>query len=86
MLPSSGSTWQFVRRDGGPDRHFKDNREIPIVNYQAMVIDAPRNFQKVLYLSKNIARAGFLTAVSSLADLHGRGTRAVGTSSTPSPA
>jgi len=66
-----GSTWRFVRRDGGPDRRFNNNRQIPIVNYQAMVISGPGNFQKVLYLSKNIVRDRFLAATHALGKLHG---------------
>lgn len=26
-------TWQYVRKDGGPDRRFSNNRQIPIVQY-----------------------------------------------------
>lgn len=66
-----GHTWRFVRRDGGPDRRFNNNRQIPIVNYQAMVVDGPGNFQKVLYLSKNIDRIRFVAAVRALGRLHG---------------
>jgi hypothetical protein len=66
-----GQTWRFVRRDGGPDRRFNNNRQIPIVNYQAMVLNGPGNFQKVLYLSKNIVRDRFLVATRALGKLHG---------------
>jgi hypothetical protein len=66
-----GHTWRFVRRDGGPDRRFNNNRQIPIVNYQAMVLSGPGNFQKVLYLSKNIVRDRLLSATHALGKLHG---------------
>lgn len=66
-----GHTWRFVRRDGGPDRRFNNNFQIPVVNYQAMVVSGPGNFQKVLYLSRNASRAGFLNAIRALAYLHG---------------
>ena len=26
-------TWQFVNKDGGPDRRFKDNRQLPVCEY-----------------------------------------------------
>lgn len=32
-----GQTWKYVRRDGGPDRRFKNNRQLPIVNYPIVV-------------------------------------------------
>ena len=28
-----GQTWQFVNRDGGPDRRFSNNRQLPVVLY-----------------------------------------------------
>src|SRR5262249_29167615 len=28
-----GSTWKYVRRDGGPDRRFSNNRQLPIALY-----------------------------------------------------
>jgi hypothetical protein len=37
-----------------PDRRFNNNRQIPIVYYQAMIVNGPGNFQKVLYLSQSI--------------------------------
>jgi hypothetical protein len=66
-----GHTWRFVRRDGGPDRRFNNNFQIPIVNYQAMVLNGPGNFQKVLYISRNVSRAGFVNAIRALGHLHG---------------
>lgn len=29
----TGETWKYVRRDGGPDKRFKNNYQIPIVKY-----------------------------------------------------
>jgi hypothetical protein len=73
-----GSTWRFVRRDGGPDRRVNNNRQIPIVNYQSMVLNGTGDFQKVLYLSRNISRIRFLAAVAALAKLHGDRIRSSG--------
>lgn len=28
-----GTTWQYVNKRGGPDRRFKDNRQLPILQY-----------------------------------------------------
>lgn len=33
-----GYTWQFVNKDGGPDRRFANNRQIPICSYGVLVI------------------------------------------------
>jgi hypothetical protein len=80
-----GSTWRFVRRDGGPDRRFNNNKQIPIVNYQAMVVNGPGNFQKVLYLSKNASRTRFLAGIAALAKLHGDRVWSSGPEPTSSP-
>jgi hypothetical protein len=36
-----GQTWQFVNRDGGPDRRFKNNRQLPILEYDELAISGP---------------------------------------------
>src|SRR5205085_12261094 len=28
-----GTTWKFVNKGGGPDRRFKDNRQLPVMLY-----------------------------------------------------
>jgi hypothetical protein len=66
-----GSTWQFVRRDGGPDRRFNNNRQLPILRYQVMLMLGPGNFAKVIYLSKSSDRARLSATISGLALLHG---------------
>jgi hypothetical protein len=67
-----GSTWRYVRRDGGPDRRFNNNRQLPIMNYQSMLLSGPGKFQKVVYLSKNSDRTRFRATIAGLAVLHGK--------------
>jgi hypothetical protein len=31
-------TWQYVRKDGGPDRRFNNNRQLPIVMYGVLIL------------------------------------------------
>jgi hypothetical protein len=51
------STWQYVRRDGGPDRRFSNNRQIPIVLYGLLEITSPTGLNIVLHISnKSLAR------------------------------
>ena len=33
-----GHTWQYVREDGGPDRRFNNNRQLPIALYGLLVL------------------------------------------------
>jgi hypothetical protein len=51
------STWQYVRRDGGPDRRFSNNRKIPIVLYGLLKLTSPTGLNIVLHISnKSLAR------------------------------
>lgn len=61
-----GSTWQYVNKDGGPDRRFNGNRQIPKVSYQQMGLQGTAGLQKLLYLSKVADRQRFDTALSKL--------------------
>ena len=44
-----GRTWEYVNKSGGPDRRYKDNRELPRVEYGQLTFrisgEAPRMFQ-----------------------------------------
>jgi hypothetical protein len=35
-----GHTWQYVRKDGGPDRRFSNNRQIPIAQYAHLEVSS----------------------------------------------
>lgn len=45
-----GQTWKYIRRDGGPDRRFNNNRQLPIVKYGMVAISSP-NFIAYLIVS-----------------------------------
>lgn len=61
-----GHSWRFVNKNGGPDRRFNNNRQIPRVNYQKMTLLGPGGFQKVLQISKNNDRSDFDSALNGL--------------------
>lgn len=57
------NTWQYANKDGGPDRRFKNNKEIPVCKYGELKIeigdklllyimtsleDAPKEFQEAM--------------------------------------
>lgn len=53
-----GKTWQYVNKKGGPDKRFKDNRELPIALYQSMHFGSPTGLNELLYVSRiGIAQA-----------------------------
>lgn len=44
-------TWQYVNKNGGPDRRFKNNRQFPVVNYQEIEFNSPSGLRKLLQVS-----------------------------------
>jgi hypothetical protein len=54
-----GQTWQYVNKKGGPDRRFKNNRQIPQVLYQQMGVQGTGGLQKILQVSHVADRSGF---------------------------
>ena len=47
-----GSTWRYVNRNGGPDRRFKDNAELPVVLYEEIELSSGTGLREVLQLSQ----------------------------------
>lgn len=46
-----GHTWKYVRRDGGPDRRFSNNRQLPIASYAHVEIRSQSGLNLHLQLS-----------------------------------
>ena len=47
-----GQTWQYVNKDGGPDRRFKNNRQIPVVLYEALHFKSDSGLNELLQVSR----------------------------------
>jgi hypothetical protein len=47
-----GRTWKFVNIDGGPDRRFKYNRELPVLLYSELILKGTSELNVVLQFSK----------------------------------
>jgi hypothetical protein len=45
-------TWRYVNRNGGPDRRFKDNRQIPICEYEALHFSSGTGLNELLHASR----------------------------------
>jgi hypothetical protein len=45
------TTWRFVNKNGGPDRRFNDNRQIPILQYGELALRTTAGLQVVLQTS-----------------------------------
>lgn len=47
-----GHTWRFVNKDGGPDRRFKDNHQIPLALYGEIRLKSTTGLNEVFQTSK----------------------------------
>ena len=61
-----GNTWKYVNKSGGPDKRFKDNRELPICQYEEMSLTSQSGLSETLQLSKVGPAGDFSTAVMRL--------------------
>ncbi len=70
-LPSDGrvvdKTWKFVRRDGGADRRFNDNEELPVLEYGELDLRSPHELRIALQTSTVTAAERAAAAFTALA-------------------
>ena len=45
-------TWRYVNKRGGPDRRFKDNRELPIALYEEITFTSESGLNEVVQVSQ----------------------------------
>jgi len=45
------TTWRFVNKNGGPDRRFNDNSQIPVLRYGEVTLRTATGFQVILQTS-----------------------------------
>jgi hypothetical protein len=45
-------TWRYVNKSGGPDRRFKDNKELPIALYGEMTLSSDSGLREVIQISR----------------------------------
>jgi hypothetical protein len=67
----TGYSWKYANKNGGPDKRFKENRQIPNVRYQEMTLSSPSGLRKILQLSCVSDRSAFDKALSVLRDSQG---------------
>ncbi|MBN2382206.1 DUF4236 domain-containing protein [bacterium] len=61
-----GRTWKYVNKSGGPDRRFKDNKELPICRYEEIAMSSQSGLNEVLQLSRYGSGSDFVKAISQL--------------------
>lgn len=64
-----GKTWRYVNKKGGPDRRFKDNREIPICVYEQIHLSSTSGLNEVIQVSRRGPGATLSQALSSMREL-----------------
>jgi hypothetical protein len=62
-------TWQYVNKSGGPDRRFKDNRQIPVCLYEELWLSSQSGLNELIQLSRTGIGDGFRKAVAYLANV-----------------
>lgn len=60
-------TWKFVNKRGGPDRRFKDNRQLPICLYDEISLSSSTGLNEVIQVSRVGVADGFAKAIQFLA-------------------
>lgn len=60
-------TWKYVNKSGGPDRRFKDNRELPICLYDEISLSSQTGLNEILQISRCDTAGAFAEAISALA-------------------
>ncbi len=61
-----GHTWRFVNKNGSPDRRFKDNRQIPIAQYEELKLSSAQGIQELYHFSRVGRGESFANSLSQL--------------------
>ncbi len=61
-----GRTWMYVNKSGGPDRRFKNNKELPVCCYEEIALSSQSGLNEVLQLSRCGSGSNFAKAISLL--------------------
>lgn len=62
-----GHTWRYVNKKGGPDRRFKNNKQIPICNYDQLGLNSSSGLNELLHISRSGSASYISDAVHALA-------------------
>lgn len=53
------TTWQYGNKKGGPDRRFRNNRELPVMQYSLLALVSSSGLKALFMCSDPAATAGF---------------------------
>lgn len=63
-----GTTWRFVNRDGGPDRRFNSNRQLPVCLYGQLTLTSASGLNVHLHVSSVSIAEQFASKVKRITD------------------
>ena len=58
-----GYNWQYPNKSGGPDRRFKNNRQLPVIEATYINIQSASGLQLLLQASNRQRAEGFITSI-----------------------
>jgi len=58
-----GHTWKFVNKSGGPDKRFKNNRQLPICLYSEIEFTSGTGLREVIQASRSNAGGSLASAI-----------------------
>jgi len=59
-------TWRFVNKKGGPDKRFKNNRELPICAYGELTLRSATGVHEVLMISRHGPNVAFAESLAQM--------------------
>jgi hypothetical protein len=62
-------TWRYVNKSGGPDRRFKDNKELPVCLYDELALTSATGLNELVQVSRTGVAAQFANALAALASM-----------------
>jgi hypothetical protein len=62
-------TWKYVNKNGGPDRRFKDNRQLPIALYGELHFSSQTGLNELIQISKTDVGSALADAFKELASI-----------------
>jgi DNA polymerase-3 subunit epsilon len=62
-----GTTWKYVNKGGGPDRRYKNNRQLPIMQYGELTLSSASGFSFTWQTSKPPAAQATASALAMIA-------------------
>lgn len=61
-----GYTWKHPNKSGGPDRRFRDNRQIPVCRYEVMHLTSPDGLNELVEFSQVGVAGPFARALRAM--------------------